>query len=211
MSLKLKVSKEGKKFRDQYIIGNEYLPHIAAGLWLIREHRARGVTYNEVQALFEEEKYFFSAGTGKSDEIDLSVGKGNSMYVSLNRNMPIIPLKPIPTHSVIKSTEDSNYIQYVMRNTPLFAQVKYENSAVQLPDGLDIMELPDETLFQTQMCIDSRLTDGAATWMGLRDAEYKLGEMIYYGQSLLQIKRLDTAIMNVNKKLAEMMEITKHK
>lgn len=206
---KIKVSKEGKKFRDQYIIGKEYLPHIVAGLWLIREYRvAYSITLQETQAMFNEENHFYSTGDESFDCIDMWVGKGFLAYVTLNLNLPLISLKPVSTHSVIKSTNDNNFIQYVMSSTPLFAQVHCDNSAVQLPEGLDIMELPDESLFQTQMCIDSRLTDGAATWMGLRDDDYKLGELVYYGQSLLQIKRLDTAIMNVVKKMSE---IHKHK
>lgn len=211
---KIKVSKEGKKFRDQYIIGKEYLPHIIAGLWLIRENRAASdISYEKVQELFEEEKYFFSANSRQFGETNMSVGKGNSMYVCLNRGMSIIPSRSIPTHAITKSFSDECcYVQYPMNNTPIFTtDINRNQNEVELPTGLDVMELPDESLFQTEMYINNTLTDGAATYMGLRDAGYNLGEVIYYGDSLLKIKRLDEVIMNVNKKLMEMAEISKHK
>lgn len=210
---KNKVSKEGKKFRDQYIIGKEYLPHIIAGLWLIREARANTeISYETVQGLFDAEKFFFSAGSRRPDETYLSVGKGNSIMVCLNRGVGIIPgvFGRFEMISRIYSDECC-YVQYMDGRCELLTQSmnQQQRNQVQLPTGLDVMELPDESLFQTQMFINNDLTNGAATYMGLRDADYNLGKMVYYGDSLLRIKRLDTAIMNVNKKLMEMAGISK--
>lgn len=209
MSKSTKVSKEVKKFSEAYEIGKVWLPRIVNGLYIIRDMRCRNdsIEASEVFHMFDELNYFISYRDELPECENISLGKGKSMYLSLNRGMPIIPTKPLCVHSIVKEFHsDKNYVQYVNRNTPVFGVVKYDNFPVQLPEGLDIMELPEETMFQTEMCIDTKLVNGAAVWMGLRDFGYKFGEIIYYGDSLLKIYRLNDAVETVVKKLREKYE-----
>ena len=203
---KVKISKEAKKFREAYEIGNVWLPRIVNGLYMIRDMRCGNdsIEASEIFHMFDELNYFISF----RDELpvceNISLGKGNSMYITLNRGMAIIPTKPLCVHSIVKEFHgDKNYVQYVQRNTPVFALVKYENVGLELPEGLDIMNLPEEAMFQTEMCIDSKLVQGAAVWMGLRDFGLKICQIDYYGDSLLKIKRLNSAVESVVYKLRE--------
>lgn len=203
---KPKVSKEAKKFREYYEIGNVWLPRIVNGLYLIRDIRCRNdsIEANEVFHMFDELNFFISFRDELPECENISLGKGNSMYLTLNRGMAIIPTKPLCVHSIVKEFHgDKNYVQYVQRKTPVFALVKYDNVGLELPEGLDIMELPEESMFQTEICIDTKLVHGAAAWMGLRDFGYKFGELVYYGDSLLKIKRLNAAVESVVQKLRE--------
>ena len=200
-----KVSKEGKKFKEYYEVGFTWLPKIVNGLYLIRDYRCRNIiNTQEIQKMFDEEGYFISYNTNALYCENICVGKGNAMYINLNRDFPLIPFKPSPTHAVVKNVgADKNYVQYVQRSTPVFAKIKYESALVQLPEGLDIINLPDESMFQTELCIDNNLVQGAAAWMGLRDFGFILGEVVYYGDSLLKMKRLNAAVENVVMKLRE--------
>ena len=200
-----KVSKEAKKFKEYYEVGNVWLPWIVNGLYLIRDYRVRHtIPMVELQAMFEEEKFFITVGSNDINTEEYTVGKGNEMMVCLNRNISIIPMKPLPTNAITKCFSDNcNYVQYTKRNTPVFSYVNDQSKAVELPEGLDIRNLPEESLFQTELCINNNLVHGAAVFMGLRDFGFMLCEVIYYGDSLLRIKRLFAAIEAVVIKLRE--------
>lgn len=203
---KPKLSKEAKKFRESYEIGNVWLPRIVNGLYIIRDIRCRNdsIEASEVFEMFDELNFCISFRDELPECESISLGKGSDMYLYLNRGMTIIPTKPLPVHSIVKSIHgDHNYVQYVHRPTPVFAMVQYDNVAVQLPEGLDIMNLPEESMFQTELCIDTKLVQGAAVWMGLRDFGYKFGEVSYYGESLLKMKRLNAAVESVIMQLRE--------
>lgn len=185
-----KISKEANKFREHYEIGKVHLPRIASAMYLIRDY-VNKVGYDVINSLFEGEGYFFNH---RALNDQMFVGKNGIIYVELNNTTPIITGKPLPTNSVIKSFVDSrNIVQFVQRSTELFVQEKYHNSAVQLPEGFDITDAPEESLFQTSLLVQDSLLNGSATWMGLRDANFRLCDLTYYGHSLSQMKRLDDA------------------
>lgn len=195
-----KISKEAKKFREHYEIGKVHLPSIARAMYLIREY-VNKVGYDVINSLFEGEGYFFNH---RALNDQMFVGKDGIIYVELNSPVPIIKMKPVPTNAIIKNFLDSkNLVQYVQRSTELFVQENHESSTVQLPDGFDITDAPEESLFQTSLLVQDSLLNGSATWMGLRDANFRLCDLTYYGHSLYLMKRLDDASTNVLGNLRE--------
>lgn len=202
---KVKISKEAKKFREAYEIGNVWLPRIVNGLYMIRDMRCRNesIMVPEVQEMFNKLNFFISFNNEFPECDNISLGKGNNLYISINRYLSIIPSSPISVHSIVVGNGEKNYVQYVKRITPVFSLVNYKRVSVQLPESLDIVGLPEESLFQTELCIDSKLVQGAAVWMGLRDFGLKICQIDYYGDSLLKIKRLNSAVESVVCKLRE--------
>lgn len=195
-----KISKEANKFREHYEIGKVYLPRIASAMYLIREYVIK-VGYDVINRIFKEEGYFFNH---RALNDQMFVGKDGIIYVELNSPVPIIKMKPVPTNAIIKNFLDSkNLVQYVQRSTELFVQENHESSTVQLPDGFDITDAPEESLFQTSLLVQDSLLNGSATWMGLRDANFRLCDLTYYGHSLYLMKRLDDALTNVLGNLRE--------
>lgn len=203
---KVSISKEAKKFRDAYEIGNVWLPRLVNGMYMLRDIRCRNksITVQEVQNMFDNLNFFISYGNVRPECENISLGKGNGMYITLNRGMSLIPFQIRPQHSIMYSDgDDTNYMQYDNRDAPVFSYINHTPNRVELPEGLDIMNLPEESLFQTELCINNKLVQGAAVWMGLRDYKFKLGEIVFYGYSLLQIKRLNAALESVLRELHE--------
>ena len=128
-----KVSNEAKKFKEYYEVGCDWLPKIVNGLYLIRDYRARNVIpMVELQAMFEEEKFFITVGSNDINTEEYTVGKGDEMMVCLNRNISIIPMKPLPTNAITKCFSDNcNYVQYTKRNTPVFSYVNDQSKGVE--------------------------------------------------------------------------------